>query len=152
LALLGLLVAAPLGAVAAQQPAPPLSAPPPAAVADTADDPGPDPVGFLLEYKDSLRLTQDVVDELVRINLDLFRRTRPIQRRIDSIVPPVNPDIARPVRRSLTPEQRAALTPLMAQRMNERRRARDAAYELLSPEQQQRARDLLLRLTSRRRR
>lgn len=156
-ALLGLLLAVPVGAVTAQQPSPPPSppereAPQGGAAADTADDPGPDPVGFLLENKDSLRLAQDVVNELVRINLDLFRRTRPIQRRIDSIMPPPNPDIARPLRRTPSPEQREALGPLLAQRLGERRRARDAAYALLTPEQQQRARDLIQRLTSRRRR
>lgn len=139
---LALLTAAP--PLTAQEPDSLLPAP-----ADTVDDPGPDPVGFLLENKDSLRLAPHVVDELVRINLDLFRRTRPIQRRIDSILPPPNPDIGRPLRRAPTSEQREALAPLVAQRMNERRRARDAAYALLTPEQRQKARDMIRRFAVR---
>ncbi len=136
-------------AAAAQQPQPP---PPAPAGADSAAPVSGDPVGFLLEHKDSLRLTPGVVNELVQINLDLFRRTRRIQRTIDSIVPPAADAFGAPRQRALTPEQREHLAPLLQARRAELLRARDAAYALLTPDQRQQARRLELRLATRDRR
>lgn len=109
--------------------------------------PAPDPVGFLLENKDSLHLAPDVVQQLVAINLDLFRRNSRVQRQIDSILPP--PDDAAGgtgyggVRMgSLTPEQRDAVAPLMARRAANIERARTAAYDLLTPAQRDQAQRL----------
>lgn len=107
--------------------------------------PAPDPVGFLLEHKDSLRLTPDVVQQLVAINLDLFRRNARVQRGIDSILPapedaPGGGGFGGGVRPgALTPEQRERLQPLMVRRNANIQRARDAAWELLTPDQRARA-------------
>jgi hypothetical protein len=138
-------------AATAQQPPADAPAPPPAAAtADSAGDVGTDPVGFLLEHRDSLGLAPAVVDELVQINLDLFRRTRRVQRAIDSIVPPPpEPGFAAPRARPLTPAQRERLAPLLAERLSHLRRARDAAYALLTPAQRDRARDLARQLAAR---
>ena len=136
-------------AVTAQEPQQP---PPPPAAADSAAPVSSDPVGFLLEHKDSLRLAPAVVSELVQINLDLFRRTRRIQRTIDSIVPPAADAFGAPRQRALTPEQRERLAPLLEARRAELERARDAAYALLTPDQQLQARRLEQRLAARSRR
>jgi hypothetical protein len=128
----------PAAAAAAQEPA----SPPPPAVADSGAPVSGDPVGFLLEHKDSLHLAPGVVSELVQINLDLFRRTRRIQRSIDSIVPPAADAFGAPRQRALTPEQRQRLAPLLAARRAELQRAHDAAFALLTPDQQRQARQL----------
>lgn len=116
--------------------------PPPAEAGDSAAPVGSDPVGLLLENRDALRLSPPVVDQLVQINLDLFRRTRRIQRGIDSIIPPADDAFGARRARPLTPEQRERLAPLMAARRAELLRARDAAWELLTPEQRDQARRL----------
>ncbi len=46
-----------------------------------------DPIGFLLEHRDSLRLADSVVMQLVRVNMRLFRQNRQLQMRLDSILP-----------------------------------------------------------------
>lgn len=122
-----------------------MPASPPPAAADSAREVGPDPVGFLLEHKDTLHLSQPVVDQLVRINLDLFRRTRRIQRTIDSIVPPADDYAGIRRARQISAEQREVLAPLLAARRAELLRAHDAAWELLTVEQRESAERLAQR-------
>jgi hypothetical protein len=112
----------------------------------TAFGVGADPVGFLLENKDSLQLAPAVVSELVQVNLALFRRNQRLQRSIDSVAPPPAEGI-RP--RPLTAEQRERLAPLLAVRAANIRQARAAAWALLNPEQQERARQLEARANAR---
>lgn len=107
----------------------------------------PDPVGFLLEIRDSLGLSPDQLDQLRAINLDLFRRNSRIKTRIDSIAPPPSPDYAygrRPP--ELTPEQRERLQTLVVARTENIRRAREAAYAVLTDMQRGRADQIEQRL------
>ncbi len=111
----------------------------------------PDPIGFLLEFHDSLGVTPDQLDQLRSINLDLFRHNARIQMSIDSLVPPPPPDYAygrHPP--ELTPEQRVRLEHLAAIRADNIRRARADADSVLTPEQRTRADSLRARMTQRR--
>jgi hypothetical protein len=120
-----------------------------------------DPVGFLLENRDSLRLADSVVMQLVRVNMRLFRQNRQLQMRIDSLLPAGMAGMAgmggpagmggttEPQRGGSSPEGQAlpdsvlALIRPLAARMRENARiAQEAAMALLSDSQQVRARDL----------
>ena len=107
----------------------------------------PDPVGFLLEYHDSLAIAADQLDQLRAINLDLVRRNARLQIAIDSIVPPPPPGAGygqRPP--ELSDEQRARLRRLVTIRSDNIRHARADADSVLTPEQRARARALEQRL------
>src|SRR5437879_4137124 len=45
-----------------------------------------DPIGFLLESRDSLRLPDSIVTQLVRLNLRLYQRNAVIQMSLDTIM------------------------------------------------------------------
>ncbi len=110
----------------------------------------PDPIGFLLEFHDSLDVTPDQLDQLRAINLDLFRHNARIQMSIDSLVPPPPPDYAygrHPP--DLTPEQRARLEHLVTIRTDNIRRARADADSVLTADQRDRAKALEQRLRQR---
>ncbi len=110
----------------------------------------PDPVGFLLEYHDSLDISDAQLDALRSINLDLFRHNARIQMSIDSLVPPPPPDYAygrHPP--ELTAEQRARLQHLATIRADNIRRARADADSVLTPDQRTRAEALQQRLQQR---
>ncbi len=112
----------------------------------------PDPVGFLLEYHDSLDISDAQLDALRSINLDLFRHNARIQMSIDSLVPPPPPDYAygrHPP--ELTGEQRARLEHLATIRADNIRRARADADSVLTPDQRARAAALERRLVRLRR-
>ena len=108
-----------------------------------------DPVGFLLEHRDSLRLADSVVMQLVRLNSRLFRQNRQLQMRLDSILPAGMAGMQGPQRPG-TPLEDLALPDSLVVRVRElvtrmrenARAAQDAAFALLSDSQQVRARDL----------
>ena len=101
-----------------------------------------DPIGFLLEHRDSLRLVDSQVTRLVRLNLGFFRRKRAIQMRLDSILPD-GPTSAMGRQRVSPPGQDSATDsrarPLFEQLREVIRSARDSAYAMLTPTQRERA-------------
>ncbi len=106
---------------------------------------GFDPIGTLLENRDSLHLSPDLRQRLVQLNLRLFRRNRAIQLRIDSLLPPPRETPGRVERPS--PQVQELLTPLYAQLRAQVAAARDTALEMLTPEQ----RDIVARIEQRER-
>lgn len=102
----------------------------------------PDPIGFLLERRDSLRLADSVVTQLVRINLRLFRQNAPLRMRLDSLMPDVDGGYASSMR-DASPEERARLRerigPIAAQMRENARVAKEAAYALLTEQQRAKA-------------
>ncbi len=106
---------------------------------------GSDPIGTLLENRDSLHLTPELRQRLVQLNLRLFRRNRAVQLRIDSLVPPPPDPPARAERPS--PAVQEQLAPLYARLRAQIAAARDTALEMLTPEQ----RDIVARLEQRER-
>lgn len=108
-----------------------------------------DPIGFLLEHRDSLRLADTVVMQLVRVNMRLFRQNRQLQMRLDSILPVGMGGPQGPARggNSLDglelPDSLVARVRELVTRMRENARtAQDAAFALLSDSQQVKAREL----------
>jgi hypothetical protein len=105
-----------------------------------------DPVGSILERRDSLRLADSQVTRLVQLNLRLFRRNRQLQLRIDSLLPDwAGPDLFGPAPSerdtpaSSTPDSvMARVRPLMEQMRANSRAARDTALALLTEEQRER--------------
>jgi hypothetical protein len=107
-----------------------------------------DPIGLLLEHRTDIQLADSQVTALVRLNLRLFRRNRQLRLRLDSIMPPdrepeTNFGRGMPARSadSLDPMAQRARQ-LLEQIRENARAARDSAFALLTPEQQDRARRL----------
>lgn len=108
-----------------------------------------DPIGFLLEHRADLRLADSVVMQLVRVNIRLFRQNRQLQMRLDSILPegmvgsPAPPRGQSLLDDPALPESLATRVRELVGRMRENARAaQDAAFALLTEEQQNRAREL----------
>lgn len=107
-----------------------------------------DPIGLLLEHRTDIQLADSQVTALVRLNLRLFRRNQQLRLRLDSILPPdrePETEFGRgmPARSADTLDpvvQRAR--PLIEQIRENSRAARDSAFALLTPDQQDRARRL----------
>lgn len=97
--------------------------------------PSSDPIGTLLENRDSLHLSPDLLQRLVQLNLRLFRRNRGVQLRIDSLLPPPPEAPGRMERPS--PQAQELLAPLFAQLRAQIAAARDTAWEMLTPEQRE---------------
>lgn len=110
-----------------------------------------DPIGFLLESRDSLRLPDSTVQQLVRLNLRLYSRNAAVQMSIDTIMRAERFDPTQRDTSRMTPELRARLEPLVAQRRDQTAAARDTAYALLTPLQRDSASALFARLAQRRR-
>lgn len=91
-----------------------------------------DPVGAILERRDSLRLTDQQVQQLVQLNLWLYRSNRRIQLGVDSLTPVGRPDSS----------VMARMRPLMDQMRENARLARDSALVLLTEQQRERVREL----------
>ncbi len=114
----------------------------------TVDTLGPlgaslDPIGFLLEHRDSLHLADSVRTELVRLNLRLFRRSGGVRLRIDSLRPPASLAGGRPARPDSATQAR--LAPLYAELRAITNAARDTAWAMLSDPQRDTAQRLLER-------
>jgi hypothetical protein len=119
-----------------------------------------DPVGSILEWRDSLQLSESQVGALVRLNLWLFRRNRRLQMRIDSLVPPgadgpwawgprepVSPREQEGPDSALAPRTRrdsilARIRPLAEAMRENARIARDSALSILTEAQRERIRQL----------
>lgn len=108
-----------------------------------------DPIGDLLERRDSLELPDSVVQRLVQLNLRLFRRNRAVQMRIDSLMPRQGGSLGRTAARpSQEVMDRAA--PLIAQLRAQTAAARDTALAWLTDEQRAKVADLERRQADRR--
>ncbi len=114
-----------------------------------------DPIGTLLERRDSLRLADSVVTQLVQLNLRFFRRKRSLQMRLDSLLPDgpqggfERPEMVTPPGRDSVMDAR--VRPIFDQLREAIRAARDSAYAMLTPAQREHADSLAHRaLTGRR--
>ena len=111
-----------------------------------------DPIGFLLETRDSLHLADSTVQQLVRLNLRLYQRNAAIQMGLDTLMRNARFDPLRSRDSTTMPaELRAAVRPLLTMRDEQTAAARDTAYALLTPAQRDRARELFDRMSQRRR-
>jgi hypothetical protein len=115
---------------------------------------GMDPIGELLEDRDSLQLADSVVQQLVQLNLRLFGRNAPLRIRLDSMFADVrmDPRAERGDTTAITPELRQRIAPILAQLRQQTDAARDTAMAMLTPQQQERARALTEERTRRRQR
>jgi hypothetical protein len=113
-----------------------------------------DPIGFLLETRDSLHLPDSTVQALVRLNLRLFNRNATVQMSVDTMLRGARFDPTRAMRDStaMPADLRERLRPLFALRREQTAAARDTAYAMLTPAQQDSARTLFDRMTARQRR
>lgn len=110
-----------------------------------------DPIGFLLESRDSLHLPDSTVQQLVRLNLRLYSRNAAVQMSVDTIMRDARFDPTRRDTSRMTPELHARLDPLITQRREQTAAARDTAYALLTPVQRDSASALFTRVAARRR-
>lgn len=110
-----------------------------------------DPIGFLLESRDSLHLPDSTVQQLVRLNLRLYSRNAALGMSIDTIMRAERFDPTQRDTTRMSPELRARLDPLVALRREQTAAARDTAYALLTPAQRDSASALFARLAQRRR-
>ncbi|MFI5280538.1 MAG: hypothetical protein ACHQU1_08590 [Gemmatimonadales bacterium] len=110
-----------------------------------------DPIGFLLESRDSLRLADSTVQQLVRLNLRLYSRNAEVQMGIDTIMRAEHFDPTQRDTTRMSPELRARLDPLVTLKREQTAAARDTAYALLTPMQRDSASALFGRMAQRRR-
>ena len=110
-----------------------------------------DPIGFLLESRDSLYLADSTVQQLVRLNLRLYSRNAVVQMAIDTIMRDARFDPTQRDSTRMAPELRARLEPLITLRRDQTAAARDTAYALLTPAQRDSASALFDRMAQRRR-
>jgi hypothetical protein len=110
-----------------------------------------DPVGFLLLNRDSLALPDSTVQQLVQLNLRLFRRNQPLQNQIDSMMRDVRFSRRRePGDSSAIPaEIRDAARPLAQQIRTQTAAVKDTAWTLLTATQRERADTLEARQVAR---
>lgn len=108
--------------------------PPPAVIAEE------DPVAFILVRRDSLGLTDDVANQLVRLNTRLFRRNQPLRFTIDTLLERAGRrDASGRTRRPLPPDLQERVEPLLSQIRANAEAMRDTAYALLTEDQRARA-------------
>ena len=126
--------------------------PPGAAAPEALRMGGPlaDPIGFLLESRDSLHLSDSTVQQLVRLNLRLYQRNARVQMSIDTIMRDASFDPTRSDTSRMSPDLRSRIEPLITQRRDQTAAARDTAYTLLTPAQADSARALFDRVARRR--
>jgi len=105
---------------------------------------GMDPIGELLEERDSLQLPDSVVQRLVQLNLRLFGRNAPLRIQLDSVFADVRVDsrAERGDTSAISPELRQRIAPILAQLREQTDAARDTAMAMLTPGQQEHARAL----------
>ena len=134
LATLGLALAA-----ACAVPAPAPHGPNPAMLADE------EPVGFLLERADSLRLPDSTRLALSRLNVRLFSRNAPLRIALDTLLEhshfqprPGQP----PAESEMPPELRARIEPIAGQIRANNEAARDSAWAMLTDPQRAKAEEM----------
>ena len=110
-----------------------------------------DPIGFLLESRDSLHLPDSTVQQLVRLNLRLYSRNAVVQMGIDTLMRDARFDPTQRDSTRMSPELRARLDPLVTRKREQTAAARDTAYALLTPAQRDSASTLFGRMAQRRR-
>ena len=105
---------------------------------------GMDPIGELLEDRDSLQLPDSIVQRLVQLNLRLFGRNAPLRIQLDSVFADVrlDPRAERGDTTAISPEMRQRIAPILAQLRAQTDAARDTAMAMLTPQEQERARTL----------
>lgn len=102
-----------------------------------------DPVGFLLQNRDSIGINDAVTQQLVQLNLRLFRRNREAQLHLDSILHNVRIDQRAALRgdtaRQLPDSLRERAAPWRAQIETQTAAVRDTAWAMLSDDQKSKA-------------
>ena len=115
-----------------------------------------DPVGFLLQNRDSIGINDAVTQELVQLNLRLFRRNREPQLHLDSIMHNVRVDQRAVLRgdstRQLPDSLRDRAAPWQAQIESQTAAVRDSAWAMLSDDQRTKAAAIEQRMLEMRRR
>ena len=110
-----------------------------------------DPIGFLLESRDSLHLADSVVQQLVRLNLRLYQRNAAVQMSLDTIMRNANFDPTQRDTTRMPADLKVRVQPLITLRQDQTAAARDTAYALLTTPQREAARALFERTAQRRR-
>jgi hypothetical protein len=102
-----------------------------------------DPVGFLLQNRDSIGINDVVTQQLVQLNLRLFRRNREAQLHLDSILHNVRIDQRAALRgdttRQMPDSLRERAAPWQAQIETQTAAVRDTAWAMLTDDQKSKA-------------
>ena len=102
-----------------------------------------DPVGFLLQNRDSIGINDALTQQLVQLNLRLFRRNREAQLHLDSILHGVRIDQKAALRGDTTNQMPDSLrnraAPWRAQIATQTAAVRDTAWAMLSDDQRSKA-------------
>lgn len=101
-----------------------------------------DPVGFLLQYRDSLGINDAVTQQLVQLNLRLFRRNREAQLHLDTILRAIPIEQRARMRADTTQipaEVRERAAPWRDLITTQTAAVRDTAWAMLTEDQQARA-------------
>jgi len=101
-----------------------------------------DPVGFLLQNRDSIGIDDAVTQQLVQLNLRLYRRNGEAQLHLDSILHGVRIDqraLMRGDTNQVPDSLRERAAPWRAQIQEQTAAVRDTAWAMLTPDQKSRA-------------
>lgn len=107
-----------------------------------------EPVAFLLERRDSLRLSDDVANQMVRLNSRLFRRVQPLRFTVDTILARAGERPWTELRRRgqpIPPALQERIDPYVQEMRVNAEAARDTAWAMLTPEQREKAAGLFER-------
>lgn len=106
-----------------------------------------DPVGFLVLNRDSLGIPDSTVQQLVQLNLRLFRRNQALQNQIDSMTRDVRMDrrTERPDSSAMPQDVRDHVVPLQTQIRDQTAAVKDTAWAMLTDPQREKADSLAAR-------
>ncbi len=106
-----------------------------------------DPVGFLVLNRDSLGIPDSTVQNLVQLNLRLFRRNQALQNQVDSMLRGVRMDrrTERPDTSAVPQDVREHMSPLLDQIRSQTAAVKDTAWAMLTDEQRTKADSLAAR-------
>ena len=107
-----------------------------------------DPIGFLLQWRDTIGIDEGTALQLSRLNIRLFRRNTEVRLRMDSLLRDAGIDRRNAaVNPNIVPDSvRALLLPLRDQIVTQTGAARDTARAMLTEFQRARADTLEMRL------
>ena len=110
--------------------------------------PNRDPIGFLLQWRDTIGIDEGTALQLSRLNLRLFRRNTQVQLRMDSVLRAAGIDKRNAaVNPNIVPDSiRAILAPLRDEVVTQTGAARDTARAMLTELQRARADTLEMRM------
>ena len=114
-----------------------------------------DPVGFLLQNRDSLGINDAVTQQLVELNLRLFRRNREAQLHLDSLLHNVRINERAALRgdtNQVPDSLRVRAAPWRAQIETQTAAVRDTAWAMLNDDQRSKAAAIEQRMMERMRR